>query len=78
MAVREVDRADRRELKRFIRMERELIGDHPQYAADLLDADVRKRLSGKSEFSKEMSFALFATERALRGDREPAVAAFPR
>jgi hypothetical protein len=64
MAVREVDRTDRRELNRFIRMERELIGDQPQYAGDLLDVDVRKRLSGESEFSKEMSFALFATDRA--------------
>ena len=64
MAVREVDRTDKRELKRFIRMERELIGDQPQYAGDLLDADARKRLSGESEFSKEKSFALFATDRA--------------
>jgi GNAT superfamily N-acetyltransferase len=64
MAVREVDPADSRELKRFIRMEREFIGDRPQYAGELLDADVRKRLSGESEFSKEMSLALFATDRA--------------
>jgi len=64
MPVREVDASDKRELNRFIRMERDLIGRHPLYVGELLDADVRKRLSGKSAFSKEMSFALFATDRA--------------
>jgi hypothetical protein len=64
MAVREVDPQDRRELNRFIRMERELVGTHPLFVGELLDSDVRKRLTGKSEFSREMSCALFATERA--------------
>jgi ribosomal protein S18 acetylase RimI-like enzyme len=64
MAVTEVDPTDRRALNRFIRMEREAIGDQPQYTGELLDADVRKRLSGKSAFSREMSLALFATGRA--------------
>jgi ribosomal protein S18 acetylase RimI-like enzyme len=63
MAVREVDASDKRELNRFIRMERDLIGNHPLYVGELLDADVRKRLSGKSAFSKEMSLALFASDR---------------
>jgi len=64
MSVREVDAHDRRELDRFIRMERELIGDQPLYAGEQLDTDVRKRLSGQSEFSQEMSWALFVTDRA--------------
>ena len=64
MAVREVDPQDRRELNRFIRMERELVGVHPLFVGELLDSDVRKRLTGKSEFSQEMAYALFATERA--------------
>jgi hypothetical protein len=46
VAVREVDRSDKRELMRFIRMERELIGDHLQDAGEQLDADVRTTLEG--------------------------------
>jgi len=64
MAVREVDPQDKRELKRFISMERELVGAHPLFVGELLDSDVRKRLSGKSAFAREMSFALFQTDNA--------------
>ena len=64
MAVREVDPRDKRALNGFIRMERELVGGHPLFVGELLDSDVRKRLSGKSAFSQEMSFALFASENA--------------
>ena len=63
MVVREVDPADRRELKRFVRLERELIGDDPMYVGEL-DSDVRKRLTRRSEFSKEWDLALFAGDRA--------------
>ena len=79
MAVREVDPHDKRELNRFTGMERGLLGAHPLFVGELLDSDVRKRLSGKSAFSQEMSSALFWTEqRSLCRDREPAVAAVER
>lgn len=64
MAVREVDPHDKRELNRFTGMERGLLGAHPLFVGELLDSDVRKRLSGKSAFSQEMSSALFRTDNA--------------
>ena len=64
MAVRKVDPHDKRELNRFIGMERGLLGAHPLFVGELLDSDVRKRLSGKSAFSKEMSSALLRTDNA--------------
>jgi ribosomal protein S18 acetylase RimI-like enzyme len=63
MAVREVHAKDKRELKRFIRMERKLIGGGPLYVGEL-DSDVRERLTQRSEFSKQWDLALFANERA--------------
>ena len=63
MAVREIDPADTRELNRFIRMERELVGDQPLLVGEL-DSDVRKRLRRQSEFSQDWDIALFANERA--------------
>ena len=63
MAVREVDPADKQQLTRFIRMEREVVGDRPLFYGDL-DASVRKYLSKQSEFTKEWDLALFANERA--------------
>jgi ribosomal protein S18 acetylase RimI-like enzyme len=63
MGVREVDPADRQQLNRFIRLERELVGDQPLFYGEL-DSDARKRLSRQSEFTKEWDLALFANERA--------------
>src|SRR5215216_4881910 len=63
MAVREVDPADRRELKRFIRLERQLVGEHPLYVGEI-DSDVRKRLTRRSRFSQDWDLALFASDGA--------------
>jgi GNAT superfamily N-acetyltransferase len=63
MAVREIDPADKQALKRFVRMERELVGDEPLFLSEL-DSYARKRLSGKSHFTKDMDVGLFANQRA--------------
>ena len=63
MPVREVDRADKRQLNDFVRLERELVGDQPLFVGEL-DSDVRKRLAGDSAFSDGVEYALFANERA--------------
>lgn len=63
MPVREVDPGDKRELNRFIRLERELLGDQPLFYGDL-DANLRKYLTRRSEFTKEWEITLFANERA--------------
>lgn len=63
MPVREVDPGDKRELNRFIRLERELLGDQPHFYGDL-DANVRKYLTRRSELTKEWEITLFANERA--------------
>ncbi len=63
MTVREVDLADKSRLNEFIRFERELVGDQPLFTSDL-DSEVRKRLSGESELTKEMTLAAFANDRA--------------
>ncbi len=58
MAVRVLDPADKRQLIEFTRMERKLVGDQPLFVGDL-DSDVRKRLSGDSELSDGVEYALF-------------------
>jgi GNAT superfamily N-acetyltransferase len=58
MAVRRIDPRDRLALRRFARLDRELIGGHPRYVSEL-DADVRKYLSGRSVFSSSLDTALF-------------------
>ena len=63
MTVREIDPADKQELNRFVRLERDVVGDQPLFVGEL-DADVRKRLGGQSELSKGWDFALFANARA--------------
>ena len=63
MPVREIDPAQKQELNRFVRLERELVGDQPLFYGDL-DSNVRKILSGRSEFSKQWDVALFANDRA--------------
>ena len=61
--VREVDRADKRQLNDFIRLERGLVGDQPLFVGEL-DSDVRKRLAGESEFADGVEYTLFANEGA--------------
>ena len=63
MTTSQIDPADRQELSRFIRLERKLLRDQPLHYGDL-DSNTRKYLTGKSEFSKEWDFALFANDRA--------------
>ncbi len=63
MPVREVDRADKRQLNDFIRLERGLVGDQPLFVGEL-DSDVRKRLAGESEFADGVEYTLFANEGA--------------
>src|SRR5215207_6980359 len=63
MAVRRVDPFNRRELTRFVRMERNLIGGHPRYVAEL-DGDVRTYLGGRSVFTRGVESALFVASDA--------------
>jgi GNAT superfamily N-acetyltransferase len=63
MTVQAIDLTDKSRLNEFIRFERELVGDQPLFTSDL-DSDVRKRLSGQSEMTKEMELAAFANDRA--------------
>jgi GNAT superfamily N-acetyltransferase len=65
VAVREIDPSDKRELKRFVRLERDLLGSEPLYWSDF-DADVRKRLSGRSAFSDDTEIALFTADGVAR------------
>ena len=51
--MREVDPAYKQELNRFIRLERELVGDQPLFYSDL-DSNVRKILTRQSDFSKRV------------------------
>src|ERR1700752_2089737 len=63
MPVREIDPGDKRELNRFVRLERELATDDRLFYCDL-DSNVRKYLTRESEFSKDWDLGLFANERA--------------
>jgi GNAT superfamily N-acetyltransferase len=65
MAVRDIDPADARALTRFVRMERELLGSEPLYWSDT-ESDVRKRLSGRSAFSKGTELRLFTADGSAR------------
>lgn len=58
MPIREIDPADRRELKRFVGLERELLAGEPLYVAEIA-SDVGKHLRGRSPFYEEMEHALF-------------------
>jgi GNAT superfamily N-acetyltransferase len=59
--VREIDPSDARELKRFVRLERELLGSEPLYWSDT-DADVGKRLAGRSALARGMELRLFVSD----------------
>jgi len=63
MALRRIDPLNRRELTRFVRMERNLIGGHPRYVAEL-DGDVRTYLAGRSAFTRGVESALFVASDA--------------
>jgi len=55
--VREIAADDARGRKRFIALERELVGSDPLFVAEIA-ADVDKRLSGRSPFSEETEHTL--------------------
>ena len=67
MAVRRVDPSDRRELRRFAALERDLIGGHPRYVSEL-DADVRRYVGGNSVFTRGLDSALFVASDATGRD----------
>src|SRR5687767_13726944 len=58
--VREISTIDTKALKRFAALERQLVGSNPLFVSEI-DADVIKRVSGKSNFFSEMECALFVT-----------------
>ena len=67
-SIREIPTTDKKELKRFVALERQWIGSNPQYVSEI-DADVIKGLSGRSAFFSEMEHVLFT---ASNGSREVA------
>jgi GNAT superfamily N-acetyltransferase len=58
MPIREIDPNDRRERKRFVRLERELLTSEPLYVPEIA-ADVNKHVRGRSPFYQEMEHSLF-------------------
>ena len=58
MAVTRVEPSDRKSLKQFVALDRELWGHEPLYWSEA-DADLVKRLRGKSAFNHDMDHALF-------------------
>jgi GNAT superfamily N-acetyltransferase len=58
MPVRQVDPEDKRERKRFVAFERELLGSEPLYVPEIA-SDVNKRVRGRSPFYEEMEHSLF-------------------
>jgi GNAT superfamily N-acetyltransferase len=56
--VREISPNDRRALKGFVTLERQLLGHYPLYVSNF-DGDVTLRLSGKSAFTRDVETALF-------------------
>lgn len=62
-ALVEISPSDHKALKRFIELERTLIGHNPFYTSEL-DADMMKRLSGKSAYFKDnMQYVLYIAVR---------------
>ena len=68
LGVRVVDHASKAELRRFVRLERELMADEPLFVP-AIDADVQKFLSGRSALCHGIEQALFV---ASRGGRDVA------
>ncbi len=58
MTIAEIDPGDRRERKRFVRIEPELLASEPLYVPEIA-ADVSKHLRGRSPFYEEMEHTLF-------------------
>ncbi|MEA2024498.1 MAG: GNAT family N-acetyltransferase [Actinomycetota bacterium] len=58
MAVTRVDPSDRRSLKRFVALDRVLWGHEPLHWSEP-DADLVKRLRGRSAFNRDIDHALF-------------------
>jgi RimJ/RimL family protein N-acetyltransferase len=58
MPVSRVDPSDRRSLKRFVTLERQLWGHSPLYWSEF-DADLTRRLRNRSAFNRGMDHALF-------------------
>jgi ribosomal protein S18 acetylase RimI-like enzyme len=56
--IREVSTTDTAGLKRFARLERQLVGSSPLFVSDI-DSDIAKRLSGRSHFFTETECVLF-------------------
>ena len=56
--IREISTTDTEALKRFAALERQLVGSNPLFVSEI-DADVIKRLSGRSNFFSETECALF-------------------
>jgi GNAT superfamily N-acetyltransferase len=65
MAVQALDPSDSRALKRFVRLERELVGDQPLHWSEA-DADVRRRLSGRSALTQDADIQPFVVDGAAR------------
>lgn len=58
MPVREIDPAARREVRRFVDLERELLSVEPLHIPEI-GSDVSKQLRGRSAFYEDMEHALF-------------------
>jgi GNAT superfamily N-acetyltransferase len=65
MTVERLDATNARDLKRFVRLEPELMRDQPFFWAET-EADVRKRLSGKSALSEDLELQLFTANGSAR------------
>ena len=57
-SLREIATSDGKALKRFVSLERELLGSYPQFVSEF-ESDAIKRLSGQSAFFDEMAYTLF-------------------
>ena len=58
MPVRQIAPEDRRERKRFVALEHELLGSEPLFVPEIA-SEVDKRLRGRSPFYEEIDHALF-------------------
>ena len=56
--VREVSKSDQEELKKFVSLERELLGSYPHFIPNI-DDDIMYQLSGQSPFFSEMEYTMF-------------------
>lgn len=58
MPTRPLDAADRRERRRFVSLEADLLGGQPLFVPEIA-SDLQKRLRGRSPFYEEMEYAPF-------------------